>query len=137
MPSGSTSKCKNNPLPTFVLMVPTIRALTSLNISANSMATKEAGKALADALAANSVLKELNVANNLDGETILYTKTDGPAFAQELAIGLSTNGALETITFGNKQAVTMKTIMTEANFSGTQLGAAGAIVVAAFLPKCQ
>ena len=40
MPSGSTSKCLDNPLPTFVLMadgVPTIRALTSLDISANSL----------------------------------------------------------------------------------------------------
>ena len=45
--------------------------------------------------------------------------------------------ALETITFGNEQAVTMKTNMTEANFSGKELGASGAITVAAFLPKCQ
>ena len=45
--------------------------------------------------------------------------------------------ALETITFGDKQAVTMKTIMTEADFSDKQLGAPEAIIVAAFLPKCQ
>ena len=47
------------------------------------------------------------------------------------------NGALETITFGGKQAVTMTTTMTEADFSGKQLGASGAIIVAVFLPKCQ
>ena len=47
------------------------------------------------------------------------------------------NGALETITFGDEQAVTMKTDMAEADFSGKQLGASGAIIVAAFLPKCQ
>ena len=66
----------------------------TLNISNNTMATKEAGKALADALAANSVLKELNVANNLDGKGFFGTKTDGSAFAQELANGVSANGAL-------------------------------------------
>ena len=47
------------------------------------------------------------------------------------------NGALETITFGDKQAVTMKADMTEADLSGKQLGASGAIIAAAFLPKCQ
>ena len=44
--------------------------------------------------------------------------------------------ALETITFGDKQGVTMKAIMTEADLSGKQLGASGAVIVAAFLPKC-
>ena len=47
------------------------------------------------------------------------------------------SGALEAITFGDKQAVTMKTDMTEADLSGKQLGASGAIIAAAFLPKCQ
>ena len=61
------------------------------------MATKEAGKALADALAANSVLKELNVANNLDGASSTNIKTNGPAFAQELANGVSANGALTSL----------------------------------------
>ena len=49
----------------------------------------------------------------------------------------SNKGALEIITFGDKQAVTMKTTMTEADFSRKQLGASGAIIVAAFLVKCQ
>ena len=35
--SPSASKCENNPLPTFLLMVPTIRALTSLNLSKNEL----------------------------------------------------------------------------------------------------
>ena len=33
--------------------------------------------------------------------------------------------------------VTIETTMTEANFNGTHLGASGAIMLAAFLPKCQ
>ena len=45
--------------------------------------------------------------------------------------------ALETITFGDRQAVTMNTSMSEADFSGKQLYISGAIIVAAFLPKCQ
>ena len=44
---------------------------------------------------------------------------------------------LETITFGDKEAVTMKADMTEADFSGRYLQASGAIMLAAFLPKCQ
>ena len=53
------------------------------------------------------------------------------------ADGVPTIRALETITFGDKKAVTMKTSMTEADFSGKELGASGAIIVAAFLLKCQ
>ena len=56
---------------------------------------------LADVLAANSVLKELNVASNLDGESEKWTKTNGPAFAQELANGVSANGALTSLDISN------------------------------------
>ena len=45
--------------------------------------------------------------------------------------------ALETITFGDEQAATMKADMTKADLSGKKLGVSGAIIVAAFLPKCQ
>ena len=102
----------------------------------NMLATKEAGRALAGALAVNSVLKELDVSGNY-----WYSSNkdhgDGVGFAKELAVGISANGALETITFGDNQAVTMKTVMIEADFSGRELGVSGAIIVAAFLPKCQ
>ena len=87
-------------------------------------------------LEANSTLKELDVSNNNWGPSY-DLKGHGPGFAKELAAGLGANGALETITFGEKQAVTMKAIMTEADFSNKQLGASGAIIVATFLPKCQ
>ena len=45
------------------------------------------GKALSDAIAANTVLKELNLANN-------YLK---PAFMKEFAVGLSANGAMASL----------------------------------------
>ena len=84
-------------------------------------------------LQANSTLKELNVSNSAKESW----SEGGPSFAKELAVGLSANGALETITFGDAHAVTMQASMTEADFSGKELGAPGAIIVAAFLPKCQ
>ena len=52
----------------------------------------------------------------------------------------SNAGALETISFGDTQAVTitMKATTTAADFSGKALGVSGAIIVAAFLySKCQ
>ena len=61
----------------------------------NQMATKEAGKALAEALAVNSVLKELDISGN-GQRTRLYTP-DGPGFAKELADGIKNNGALSSL----------------------------------------
>jgi hypothetical protein len=69
-------------------------ALSVLSLRSNNLATKEAGRALAMALATNSVLKELDVSNNLDGRKAVYPQTDGAAFAQELAVGIRDNGAL-------------------------------------------
>ena len=51
--------------------------------------------------------------------------------------GPASRGCIETITFGEGRVVTMKTSMTEADFRGKQLGASGAMIVAAFLPKCK
>jgi hypothetical protein len=44
-------------------------------------------------------------------------------------------GALTKLTFGEKQVVTMTTMMTEANFGG-KLKSYEAQIVAAFLTKC-
>jgi hypothetical protein len=44
-------------------------------------------------------------------------------------------GAMSSFTFGDKEAVTMTTAMTEANFS-EKLYSYEAQMVAAFLPKC-
>ena len=83
----------------------TIRALTRLNISNNKAASKEAGKALATALAINSSLKELDVSRNTwieHAETPFATSAgDGPGFAQELAVGLTANEALRSLNISN------------------------------------
>ena len=72
------------------------KALTSLNISRNKMANKEAGKALASMLQSNSTLEELDLSSNhfpkfSDGSG---DAGDCQGFAKELAVGLRTNEAL-------------------------------------------
>ena len=48
--------------------------------------------------------------------------------------------ALSALTFGDEtdhEALTIEASMTEANFTNAHLGASGAILLAAFLPKCR
>jgi Leucine-rich repeat (LRR) protein len=125
-------------------------ALSVLSLRSNNLATKEAGRALAMALATNSVLKELDVSNNLDGRNAPYTQTDGAAFAQELAVGIRNNGAISSVNLlkndmGTDQAKAMVSILkehptlkylcgntgdeTELDMSGKMEGAADAIML--------
>ncbi len=69
-----------------------------MNISANGIASKEAGKALAEVLKTNTVLKELDVSDNMQKD--MHGRVnggDGPGFAKELAAGVSANGALTSL----------------------------------------
>ena len=107
-------------------------AMVKLNMSKNQIKGAEAGKALGDALAANTVLEELDLSENYSG----------PEFAKEFAVGLGANGALMKFTFSgddeyDSKPVTIESSMTEADFSGKFLLASGAIMLAAFLPKCR
>jgi hypothetical protein len=106
------------------------RALTSLNISANGLQGAEVGKALGDTIAANTVLTELDISGGDYG----FQKCD-VEFVQTLSVGLRDNGAMTSLTFGDKQVVTMTAEMTEANLGG-KLKYYEAQIVAAFLPKC-
>jgi hypothetical protein len=114
--------------------------LTTLILKDNKLLTPEAGRVLSGMLAANTVLKELDVSSNTWKERGML-KGDGAGFAKELAVGIRDNGALSTFTFSgdysSSKPVTMETTMTEADFSGKVLGASGGMMVAAFLPKCQ
>ena len=93
----------------------------------------------------NSNLKELDLSESWSG--LPQDKRDGPGFAQELADGVKNNGALVKFTIsgeryydnGYKDAppVTIEASMTEADFSRKHLGTSGAIMLAAFLPKCR
>jgi hypothetical protein len=95
-----------------------MRALLMLSLKDNRLLTKEGGKALAQALAGNSTLKELDLSNNNWEEEDYMSdckewKGDGPTFAHELAVGIKDN----------------KT-MTSLNLASNGLGAEGAQIVA-------
>jgi hypothetical protein len=79
------------------------------------------------------VIKELNISDNKLGYNCNDdTDTSGIIAIADVIPGM---GALSSFTFGDKQAVTMTTAMTEANFGG-KLCSHEAQMVAAFLPKC-
>jgi hypothetical protein len=87
-------------------------------MSKNGMEGAEAGKALGDALAMNTVLKELDLSGQPETSQRSARPNMDIGFVRAFAPGLSDNGALTKLTFGDKQVVTMTTEMTEANFSG-------------------
>jgi Ran GTPase-activating protein (RanGAP) involved in mRNA processing and transport len=83
-------------------------AMTRLNLSNNGLLTREGGSALGNMLKANTILKELDVSDSWYG--LSREVRDGPGFAQELAVGIKTNGALlslnissNKLTQGNKR----------------------------------
>jgi Ran GTPase-activating protein (RanGAP) involved in mRNA processing and transport len=107
-------------------------ALSKLSLKDNALCTKEAGKALAAALAGNSVLKELDLSNNSFYNS-RDDQSDGPGFAQELAIGIKDNGAMSILDIcsnyiraegGKALAAGLKgnQVIKELNFSGNTLG---------------
>ena len=79
-----------------------------LNLASNGFKGAEAGKALGDALAANTVLKELDIS----GGERSYQRCD-VKFVQTFSVGLRDNGA-----------------MTSLNLSSNYLKAEGAKIVA-------
>ena len=101
----------------------------------------KAGKAFAAALIAeNIVLKELDLSGGKDrwGDSVPNIDI---AFAREFAVGLGANGAMKKLTISGDKSfskpVTIETSMTEADFGDKGLGVSGAIMLAAFLPKCR
>jgi Ran GTPase-activating protein (RanGAP) involved in mRNA processing and transport len=68
-------------------------AQCATNVGVTGRATAALGKALADALAANTVLQELDLSGN----------ELKPEFAQELAVGLSKNIALSGLNLSNNK----------------------------------
>jgi hypothetical protein len=70
--------------------IPDMRALSTLCLTNNKLATKEAGKALAAALAGNSVLTELDVSSN-SWYYHAQDKGDGVGFAKIVAEVIQVN----------------------------------------------
>jgi hypothetical protein len=65
-----------------------------LSLKKNGLGTKEAGKALGEMLKGNSVLKELDLSENIVSS---YDGGDAAGFAQELADGIKDNGAMAVL----------------------------------------
>ena len=70
--------------------------MVKLDLSKNSLGTKEAGEALSSALKENTALKELNLSDNLNYSGDDYEKNP-VEFAVALSLGLSANGALTSL----------------------------------------
>jgi hypothetical protein len=126
-----------------------MRALTSLHMSANGLKGAEAGKALGDAIAANTVLKELDIS----GGQCTSEQCD-VEFVQTFSVGLRANEAISSVNvrfndIGTEQAQALANILkehatlkslcgnkgneTELDMSGEpgkRLGAEGAIILA-------
>jgi hypothetical protein len=114
-----------------------MEALTKLDISENRLQA-EGTKALARALKGNQVVTTLNIASSdISKCGPLSTDMSGVAALADVIPGM---GAISQFTFSgddyNSKPVTMEISMTEADFSAKGLGLSGAIMVAAFLPKC-
>ena len=103
--------------------IPIMGALEKLLMAHNGLLTKEAGKVLADMLKENSKLKELDLSNS--GYSLSTELHDGPGFAQELAAGVSANGALTSLNVSNNVLTNYGRDM-----SGVQ-------ALAAAIPKCR
>jgi hypothetical protein len=127
-------------------------ALSVLSLKKNDLCNREAGEALSDMLAVNTVLKELDVSSS--GEGMLPSNKDGSGFAKELAVGIKDNGAMTSLHVGMnsipekemKEIITvamrkdsMKILcevpikdktLTMLDISGKNLGMEGAVVVA-------
>ena len=106
-----------------------------MNILNNNIGAEQARKLVA-ILKEHATLKSLCGNTGDEMELDMSGKKMGAEGTIMLASEIVANGVLETITFG-EQAVTMKTDMTEADFSDKKLGNSGAVIGAAFLPKCQ
>jgi hypothetical protein len=114
-------------------IIPDMGALAKLDASDNDMfglKNKTGITAWAAALKACTSITELNLAKN--GINANDTKILAPA--------ISDMGALSTLIFSvgkyDDELITMEASMTEADFSGKGLGVSGAMILAAFLPKC-
>jgi hypothetical protein len=71
--------------------IPNMRALSKLVMRENGIHGAEAGRAFADMLAQNTVLKELDLSSQKVGT---FGKALDALFAKEFAVGISGNGAL-------------------------------------------
>jgi hypothetical protein len=101
--------------------IPDMEALSKLAMRQNNINGAEAGKAFADMLAQNTVLKELDLSRQACGYG--GTALDA-AFAKEFAVGISNNGALAKLNISNthiEQGESLQLITALCNTKGIEL----------------
>jgi hypothetical protein len=109
-------------------------AILSVNLLKNGIGIKQA-QALTSILKDHPTLRSLCGNKGNEMELDMSGKMKGAADAIMLVPEIIDNGALLNFTFGDNQAVTITTSMTEANCGG-KLMSYEVQIVAAFLPKC-
>jgi Ran GTPase-activating protein (RanGAP) involved in mRNA processing and transport len=116
-------------------VIPDMGAMKKIDIGSNRLCA-EGTKLLVAALKGNEIMTELNISSN---DMICGSMGDMSGVIA-LADVISEMGAMSVFTFSGDgtywKPVTMKTTMTEADFSGKDLGTSGALMLSAFLPKC-
>jgi Ran GTPase-activating protein (RanGAP) involved in mRNA processing and transport len=90
------------------------KVLTALDLSCNYLGTEAVGKALAEALAVNCSLKELDLSSNYYN----CNCNTAPEFAKALSVGLSDNTSLSSVNIlfnfiGTEQAQNLASVLKE------------------------
>ena len=119
--------------------------MTSLHIGNNSIPVEKVNEiiALVEVKPAMKVLCAIPFRDKTITELDVSSQSLGVEGALVIRRYLENSGAMAKFTFsgmvGTREGppVTAETSMTEADFSKKMLGASGAIMLAAFLPKCQ
>jgi hypothetical protein len=116
-----------------------MRAISSVNLLKNDIGSDQA-KALVSILKEHPTLKSLCGNRGDETELNMSGKMKGAGDAIMLVPEVIDKRAMSRVAFSgdrdDSKPITMETSMVEADFSGKVLGASGAIMVAAFLPKC-
>ena len=113
-----------------------------MNILSNDIGAEQANELIA-LMASKPNLKTLCGFSGDETELDLSNKGLSTGCGVLVANEVKDNGALAKFTFSGQvdgdegSPVTIETSMLEADFSGKKLGVSGAIMLAAFLPKCQ
>ena len=114
--------------------------MVTINVMGNKIGKEQLSK-LQEMMKAHPTLVSLcGISGDATGANLSGIKMDADD-AVVVADELTAKGALAKFTVSGDSSVskplTIESSMTEANFSGKGLGASGAIMLAAFIPKCQ
>jgi hypothetical protein len=116
-----------------------MRAISSVNLLKNAIPVEQAQELVKIMQSKKKLITLCGLSGN-EATLDFSNQGLGPGDAVLIANDISDMGAISQFTFSgdddDSTPVTMETSMVEADFSGKGLGKTGAILVAAFLPKC-